>query len=56
MKKIILSVTKGEGKAISDLTEANKVKIVKKYNSKCAACAIDISDYHHFHEETSNRI
>lgn len=56
MNKIILSVSKNESKNFIDLNEASKAKIVKKHDSKCAACSIDISDYHHFHEEGSKII
>ncbi len=49
MKKIILSVTKNQN--TTELTEANKSKIVKKHNNKCHACGIDISIHNHFHEE-----
>lgn len=51
MNKLILSVTKGDSKNLSELTEANKIKILKKHDNKCAACSIDISDYQNFHEE-----
>jgi len=56
MNKIILSVSKNESKNFLDLNEAGKTKLVKKHNSKCAECAIDISDYHYFHEEGSKII
>lgn len=51
MKKIILSVTKNESSNITDLSEANKLKLIKKNNGKCHACGIDVSVYNHFHEE-----
>ena len=48
MNKLILSVTKSPEK---DITEAIKIKILKKTNHCCSACGIDIADYHHFHED-----
>lgn len=56
MKKIILSVTKEDDSSVYSLSEQNKSKIVKKYKSKCAACHINISDYHHIHVENSQFI
>jgi len=50
MNKILLSVTKGIEK---DINEATRTKALKKNKESCAACGINISDYHHFHEENN---
>lgn len=48
MNKILLSVSKGIEK---EITEVIKAKVLKKTNNCCSACGIGIVDYNHFHEE-----
>lgn len=56
MNKIILSVTKEDESVLGNLTEQNKLKIVKSAKGRCVACGVNIMDYHHFHVEENKII